>query len=57
MIEFLKNFFFPKLFEDLETPRLWIKVNKFQKSKKEKEITIMKIIEDLDREIIIKQEE
>ena len=56
MIQFLKNFFFPKLFKDLETPRLWVRVNKFHKSKKDKENTIMKVISDLDREMIIKEE-
>tara|TARA_R110001592_G_scaffold360106_1_gene667949 strand:+ start:1184 stop:1360 length:177 start_codon:yes stop_codon:yes gene_type:complete len=53
MLKFMKQFLFPTFTKELETPRLWVKVNKFSKSIKEKENIIIKVIEDLDREIIV----
>ena len=53
MIQFMKQFLFPSISKELETPRLWVRINKFTKTRKEKENIIMKVIEDLDREIIV----
>jgi len=55
MIKFLKHFFFPSLFSGIESTRLWVKVQKFCKSRKEKENIIMKVIENLEREMIIEK--
>jgi hypothetical protein len=56
MIQFLKDFFFPQLLIDIETPKLWLRVKKICKSKKEKQNIIMKVIADLDREMLIDKE-
>jgi len=53
MFQFMKQFLFPTFTKELETPRLWVKVNKFSKSIKEKENIIIKVVEDLEREIIV----
>tara|TARA_R110002012_G_scaffold113730_1_gene259809 strand:+ start:56 stop:232 length:177 start_codon:yes stop_codon:yes gene_type:complete len=53
MLKFMKEFLFPNITKELETPRLWVRIKKFAKSKKEKENIIMKVIEDLQREIVV----
>jgi len=53
MLQFMKQFLFPTFTKELETPRLWVKVNKFSKTIKDKENIIIKVVEDLEREIIV----
>lgn len=55
MLQFMKQFLFPTFTKELETPRLWVKVNKYTKTLKEKEKIIIKVVEDLDREMIVEK--
>lgn len=52
MKKILKRFF-PNLSYKEEKPKLYIHVNKYSKNKKEKEITIMRVINDLERLMLI----